>query len=47
MEATKVITQYANASAMELLKIEVNQPLLDAEIALKEKELEIKEKDLE
>jgi hypothetical protein len=47
MEATKVITNMANSSAMELLKIEVNQPLLDAEIKLKEKDLELKEKDLE
>jgi len=45
-KATQYITQYANASAMEILKLEINQPLLEAEIALKEKELEIKEKDL-
>jgi len=47
IEATKTITQFANNSAMELLKIEVNQPLLDAELALKEKDLEVKDKDLE
>ena len=43
---TQYMTQYANASAMELLKIEINQPLLDAEIELKRKELELKDKEL-
>lgn len=45
--ASQFITQYANSSAMELVKLELNQPLLEAEIALKEKDLELKEKDLE
>jgi len=46
-KATQYITQYANASAMELIKLDENRPLLEAQIELARKELEIKEKDLE
>ncbi len=45
-KATQYITQYANASALELVRLQINQPLLEAEILLKEKELELKDKDL-
>ena len=46
-KAMQFITQYANASALELVKLNENRPLLAAQIALAEKELELKEKDLE
>lgn len=45
--ATQFITQYSNSSSIELLKLELNQPLLDAQIALAEKDLELKDKELE
>ena len=45
-KAMQYITQYANSSALELVKLNENRPLLAAQIALAEKELEIKEKDL-
>lgn len=45
--ATQYITQYANASSLELVKLEQNQPLLEAQIELAKKDLELKEKDLE
>jgi len=44
--ATEFLTKYATSSAMELLKLELNQPLLDAQISLAQKELELKDKDL-
>ena len=44
--ATQYITQYASGSSLELLKLEQQQPLINAQIALAEKDLELKEKDL-
>lgn len=45
--ATQFITQYANSSALELVKLDIQQPLLDAQIAIAEKDLELKDKELE
>ena len=38
-KATQYITQYANSSALELMKLDENKELLDAEVALKKQEL--------
>ena len=46
-KAMQFITQYSNASALELVKLNENRPLLEAQIALANKELELKDKDLE
>ena len=44
--ATQFITQYANSSAIELIRLETQQPLLDAQIELANKDLEIKDKEI-
>ena len=45
-KAMQFITQYSNASALELVKLNENRPLLEAQIELAHKDIELKEKEL-
>ncbi len=41
------LTQYANSSTLNIIELEQKQPLIDADLELKEKDLELKDKELE
>lgn len=44
--ASQFMTQYSNASAIELVKLEENRPLLEAQIDLANKDIELKAQDI-